>query len=49
MGSLLMLVIRFVLGWNADFVADYQIMALTLSLDTIALILLISLLKKKTV
>lgn len=47
MGTLLMLVFRFVLGWNAEMIADYQIISLTLSLDTIAFLFLISLLKKK--
>ncbi len=42
-----MLVFRFVLGWNALAVADYQVIAVTLSLDTIAFFLLLILLKKK--
>ena len=47
MGTLLMIIVRFVLGWNAETVADYQVLAVTLSLDTIALFILFSLFKKK--
>lgn len=47
MGTLLMLVFRFVLGWNAEMISDYQIISITASLDTIAFLVLISLIKKK--
>ena len=47
MGTLLLLIVRFVLGWNAVSVADYQVLAVTLSLDTIALFILIFLLRKR--
>lgn len=47
MGTLLMLIFRFVLGWNALEVADYQVISVTASLDTIALLVLLKLLKKK--
>lgn len=46
MGTLLMLIFRFILGWNAEGVADYQVISVTLSLDSIALLTLLSLRKK---
>ena len=48
MGTILMLIFRFVLGWNAEGVSDYQIISLTASLDSIAIFLLIGLFKKRS-
>jgi hypothetical protein len=47
MGTILLLIFRFVLGYDSDHFANYQLLSLTVSLDTIAFLILISLFKKR--
>ncbi len=47
MGTILLLIFRFALGYDSESFANYQLLSLTLSLDTIAFLLLLAVFKKK--